>query len=369
MNLVDKTGGLATPFDRPRGRAGEGGAAMSGRMGAEQFEVEIENSMLAEAAEEISMHFAESAESRHVAERKKELARPRSLMNPDAIESYIEDTEEEEGGSEKLLMLVKRVMSGQGDPGMHARGLFTRPTAQYLALQYALQEGEKQGASGQTLENLHQGLEDLEMEFGPRIRAELNTIEVAKEGAPGPAGVVQFQAAYVDLVLGHATLAGALKLVLDQFGESGLEAGLSRLQRALGQDLAAARPSTEPAHLQNLVQDLYHLSVATTVLDGCHELLAQQKARFGLAEQGQAIALMKDLVSLSSESWVSSDRFVRLAEKVGAQDVEPQINFLTGVKGLLRQIPPKVFADLDQRQSVFNAAQDALDAAIDREDE
>ena len=34
----------------------------------------------------------------------------------------------------------------------------------------------------------------------------------------------------------------------------------------------------------------------------------------------------------------------------------------------MRDLPVKVFVDADQRQTIFQAAQDALDAAIDRED-
>lgn len=367
MNLTEPFPGSSGFFQRDApGRPSGGGApGAHGHVGCEVVEVE-DALLLAEAAEELSLHFAESAESRHVAERKKELARPRSLMNPDAIESYIEDTEEE--AHEKLLTLVKRVMGGQGDPGAHARDLFARPAAQYLALQYALQQGTREGASGQALENLREGLDDLEMEFGPCIRADLNVIEVAREGAPGPAGVVRFQSTYVDLVLGHATLAGTLQLVLERFGETGFVAGLERLQRALGQDLAAARPSSGAAHLQNLMQDLYHLGVANTVLEGGRELLGQMRAWDGVHADYAPVQFMKDLVNLSSENWVSSDRFIRLAEKAGAGEVEPQIHFLTGIKGLIRDMPPKIFVDGDQRQNVLAAAQDALDSAIDREE-
>lgn len=371
MSVIDTFANSPAPFHHDlRGRSSGGGTSgLRGQMGLDQLEVEMEASMLADAAEEISLHHAETAESKHVAERKKELARPRSLMSPEAIESYIEDTEEdEEGDSSKLMNFVQRVMGGQGDPAVHARLMFLRPASQYLALQYALQRGTREGSSEQALEGLREALDELEMEHGPRIRADINTIGAAKEGAPGPAGVAQFQSAYVDLVLGHATLAGTLHLVLDQFGETGLVAGLERLQRALGQDLAAARPSTGAAHLQNLVQDLYHLGVASTVLEGCKDLLAQMRKRHGINSDDVPVALMKDLVDLSSETWVSSDRFVRLAEKAGAGAVEPQINFLTGIKGLIRDMPPKIFVDDDQRQNVLTAAQDALDSAIDKEE-
>lgn len=371
MHSIDTPASRLAAFERPRGRTGDG-AKMLGQMGAEQLEVEIEASLLADAAEEISLHHSERAESKHVAERKKELARPRSLMSSQEIESYIDDAEDgEEGeGSSKLVVLVQRVMSGQGDPGVHARQVFLRPTSQYLGLQYTLQHGEREGASEQTLEALREALDDLEMEHGPRIRADINIIAVAAEGKPGASAVEEFQSTYVDLVLGDSSLTGTLKLVLNQYGETGLAQGMERLQRALGRDLAAARPSADPTRLQSLVQDLYHLGVASTVLEGCRDLLALMQSRHGNPmKAGAPVELMSNLVDLSSETWVSSTRFTQLAEKSGAQQEGAQINFLTGIKVLMRDMPPQIFVDRDQRDGVLKAAQEALDIAIDREEE
>ena len=85
-------------------------------------------------------------------------------------------------------------------------------------------------------------------------------------------------------------------------------------------------------------------------------------------EDRAAMALMVALVDLSGENWVSPDRFTRLAEGAGATEVELKIHFLTGVKRILRELPPQIFIDLDQRQSILNAVQEALDAAIDEEE-
>ncbi|MOA48650.1 TyeA [compost metagenome] len=47
--------------------------------------------------------------------------------------------------------------------------------------------------------------------------------------------------------------------------------------------------------------------------------------------------------------------------------VEGRIAFLSGVRAVLKDLPISVYADSDTRQSVLNAAQLALDAAIDEE--
>jgi type III secretion protein W len=365
----------ASSFDTGMRQAGPGAgdAALTGRLGGQQVAVDDGPDMLADAAEEISLHHSEKAESKHTAERKKELYQAMPLMAPEAIEAYM-DAAEPGDEAEKLQSLAKRMLAGSGDPAALARQAFGQPTQQYLGLQYALQQGEREGAPGETLDAIREALADLEMDHGPGIRADLNTIGTAAEGAHTAADVAGFQATYRDVVLGDATLSGTLKLALERFGEGDFAAGLDRLTRALGQDLAAARPSTDPNRLQGLVRDLYHLGVAATVLDGCGELLATLAERHGTqvpasaTAKPAAIALMQDLVGTSAEKWVSASRFTAMAEKHGATAPNVAIGFLTGVKLLLRDMPVQVFADGEQRQGVFQAAQEALDAAIDREE-
>lgn len=349
-----------------RGGLQGGGQALAGQYAGQQIQVDDGLSVLADAAEEISLHHSEKAETKHASERKKEATRPMELMSPEAIMAYMEAAQAFED-PEQLVQLAKRMLSGQGDPAAQAKQAFQGPTEQFMALQYALHQGEREGAPAEVLDALREALDDLEMEHGPRMRADVNTIGTAQEGARGHADVAQFQSTYRDVVLGNPSLAGTLKLALERFGDSDFAAGLARLTQALGQDLAAARPSADPTRLQNLVQDLYHLGVASTVLDASRELHARIGEQHG-ALSGTPVALMQDLVGISAEKWVSGARFTSLAEKFGATGVEAQIHFLTGVKLLVRDMPVKVFVDTDQRQTIFQAVQDALDAAIDKED-
>ncbi|WP_298208961.1 type III secretion system gatekeeper subunit SctW [Acidovorax sp.] len=348
-----------------RGGLQGGGQAPTGQYAGQQVQVDDGLSVLTDAAEEISLHHSEKAETKHAAERKKEAARPMDLMSPEAIIAYLDAANAHED-PEQLAQLAKRMLSGQGDPAAQAKQAFSGPTEQFMALQYALHQGERDGASAEVLDALREALDDLEMEHGPRMRADVNTIGSAKEGAQGRADVEHFQAAYRDVVLGNPSLAGTLKLALERFGSGDFAAGLARLIQALGQDLAAARPSADPARLQSLVQDLYHLGVAATVLDASRELHARISEQHG-ALTGTPVVLMQDLVGISAEKWVSGTRFTALADKFGAKGVEAQIHFLTGLKMLTREMPVKVFVDADQRQTVFQAVQDALDAAIDKE--
>lgn len=366
MQRIDSFQNAATGWGMSQQGTQQSGHKATGQLGGQQVQVDDAQSILADAAEEISLHNAEKAETKHTAERKKEGVRAQDVMNMEEIESFMDAAQAFED-PEQLVQLAKRMLSAQGDPTALARQSLGKPSEQYLALQYALQKGQKEGAAADVLEMLRESLFDLEMAHGPSIRADINTIGVAAASGADRASITAFQSCYQDVVLGEATLGQTLKKLVSQFAGKNFVHGLQQMTQALGRDLAAARPSTDPVRLQSLMQDLYHLEVTATVLDGCAGLSQQLHLKHGLTAFSPE-TLMHAMVDVSGEKWLSGTRFTHLAEQCGARDVEPQIHFLTELKSLMRQMPVQVFIDAEQRQTVFGALQDALDAAIDRED-
>lgn len=351
----------------------QGQAQAESRTGSFQGElasVKDEASVLADAAEEISLHHSEKAEQKHFSERECKAEQPLAVLQAQEIMDYLQACQAFDD-PQKLVALAKRMQSSQENPRELARQQSRDPAQQYMLLQYALQDGERGGAAPEALEELRDALADLEMESGPRIRAAINTMGTAGEYAHSAEDIARFQATYQDVVLGHPTLAQTLQLVLERLGGPGGEdftRGLQGLIQALGTDLSSTRPSQDANRLQALIQDLYQLEVTATVLDGCKELNAALGARFG-AKGFEPVALMKELVAISGEKWVSASRFTGLADKLGVTDVGARIRFQTAVKAMVRELPVKVFADADVRQNILNAVQEALDQAIDQEEE
>lgn len=359
------------PLGTGLGEAGGQAQLATGSFRGEQVQVKDELSVLTDAAEEISLHHSEKAESKRHSERKIEAEGQVMVMQIEEINAYLEACQGFQDPA-KLAHLSKRMLQAGGEsPREVARQQTRDPAQQFALLQYALHQGTREGASQEVLERLQDALADLEADHGPQIRAGLNTIGAAAEWGDNEADIASFQAAYRDVVLGDNNLAATLKLVLERLsGPDGEDfgRGLQGLIKALGADLSAARPSTEPSRLQALVQDLYQLEVVATALDGARELSAQVTARHGTGGF-KPFELMKELVAVTGEKWVGASRFTGLADRLGVFDVGARITMLTGVKALLRELPPKVFADADVRQSILNAAQEALDEAIDREEE
>ena len=109
------------------------------------------------------------------------------------------------------------------------------------------------------------------------------------------------------------------------------------------------------------------MEVLGTLLDGCQALSKRLDAAHGL--QVKPGALMQDVVAASGERWTTGARFAGIADRHAATAVAPRIMFLNGTKGLVRDLPPKVFPDAEARLSTVGAVQEALDEAIAREDE
>lgn len=322
---------------------------------------------LADSAEELSLHMAEKTEEKHHAEREVKSEKPLETMLPEEIVEFFDDSHDVDAQA-KLEELAGKLLNQRGAPRQEAGKAFgDNVTKQYLGLQYALRRGEKDGADPDILESLRDALADLELESGPEIRADLNTMQTAGEFATDAGGVARFQDTYRDIVMGEGTLAKTLDLALERFGTQDVGRGLKSLIAALGQDLSAARPSTDANRLQSLITDMYHLEVAATVLEGCGELSEK------LAGQGEpaldSSRLMRDLVGLTGEKWLSESRFTTLAQDHGVKSPQGTIAFLSGARTVLRDLPVQMFPDGDTRQNVLNALQGALDTAIDAEEE
>jgi type III secretion protein W len=335
-------------------------------LGEQTVVVSAEVSSLSDSAEELSLHMAEKTEQKHHAERKVKSDRPMELMQASEILESLQNSKDPDAQA-KLEALVEELLSGHGSPRQAATEAFGDVTQQYLGLQYALRKGEEQGRSADVLEGIRDALADLEVESGPQIRAGLNALTTAAGFAPDARGVQTFLNTYRDIVLGESTLSKTLTLALENFGGKDVARGLKQLVTAMGQDLSAARPSTEPARLHALTSDLYQLQVAVTVLEGGNDLAAELNTKH-LAKVDPE-RLMRDMVGLTGESWVSEARFTTMARQHGADSAEGRVAFLTGTKTMLRELPVAVFTDTDARQAHLNAAQEALDVAIDEEEQ
>jgi type III secretion protein W len=242
----------------------------TGAWKGERMEVmDTSKSVLADAAEEITMSLAEKSESKRLDERKAEPQHARDLKKIEEVTLYLEQMHGESGKS-KLEETAQRILSGRREgtsPREEARRSFEDPTEQFMALTYAARKGEQEGADPARLESVHDALAELEEDFGPQIRAGMAAAAGARELGTDPAGSQQFRDTYRDIVLGKADLAGTFDELLQRHGLEDFPRIVPALIKSLGEDLSSVRPSRDPERMQAILQDLYNLEVAVTVLE------------------------------------------------------------------------------------------------------
>lgn len=82
----------------------------------------------------------------------------------------------------------------------------------------------------------------------------------------------------------------------------------------------------------------------------------------------EALDLMKSLVGLLDEKWVTRTALLKIASDHDLDNIQARIVLLTGLKTLARHLPMEVFSDDDARDRLLMAVQEALDQTILEED-
>lgn len=337
-----------------------------GSFRGEQATVRDASSRLADAAEELTFSFSKKVEKKKAGERDVRTESRLQLMRIAEINQYLDAAKSPRTPAE-LTALAKRMLSAQQSPGQLARQASEDPTQQSLFLQFALQEGERTGAPAKALDAVRDALTDLEMECGPAIRAGLNSIDAASAFGSSADSIQNFQKTYRDVALGSASLVETLKLALDRFGGTDFARGLKSLLQALGADVAALRPSNQPARLLAVVQDIYQLEVFNTLLDQSEKLGKLLLKRHG-TDHFDGVEFMKHLVSITGDRWLAPSRFLEMSGRFEINQIEAQVHLVAHSLQMLRDMPIKIFADSDTRRTVLDAGQEALDSIIEQEE-
>lgn len=354
------------PSSHPADRAA--GPAAKGQWNGREITLSQKdlNATLANAVEEMAQSAAMRLRERSKSDKKNEISElpDIELYAKENADGYL-DLTGQQGQANELMRRMRRTPEKAFTLAQEPRD---DPALGFLALKRAYTAAVEDGESAQILAQFEEALAEFDAQHGPAIRASLNTIGVASENAPNKEQLKAFQSTYRDVVLDTQSVAETLKTVLKDFGEARFSEGLQQMIRALGQDLNAARPSTSPVRLTQLVQDLYHLQVVGTILENCGDLCAELITR-NQPSKLSSQQLMERLIGLAGERWMNGQRILDLTSACEIYVLGTQIFFMTSIRRLLKRLPTKIFFDDDCRNSVLNASQEALDTLIAREDE
>ena len=78
---------------------------------------------------------------------------------------------------------------------------------------------------------------------------------------------------------------------------------------------------------------------------------------------------MKEVLPLKDQRWIDGSKIASVVDRLQIHDPEARIYFLRELHTIVRRLPLKIFSDDESRLRLTTAVQDALDTAVDEEEE
>lgn len=176
----------------------------------------------------------------------------------------------------------------------------------------------------------------------------------------------------VDAVMVYADITNTCMRLLKNFDFDKLGPVIEMMTKALADDLHATQSSVDKGRLSAILTPMSQMRVFETLRDLYTQFCEQIK---GIARQhGLKLptmnpnAVLTGLLEIVDGSWAAAHKFESLVRSLGITGESEVVVVMQGIGSMLRQLPEKAYNE-DTRVSVREAAQLAIDAAVQREEE
>lgn len=337
-------------------------------MGNAAARVEDPMSLLADAAEELT--FAADTTDEFELEDRKERERAEESL-AERVKLY-QDLMHEAGKARDVDRLKDslRAREGREKAAREALSRFPDPSDAYAALSDALESlSDDPSVDPAVLEDIRQGLAELEAEHGPQIRSGIQGALTAA-GYADLDGTDNLRDLYRQTVCDFKDVNAAFAHIHEKYGDVGFDKAMDFLFNALSNDLATDVPSMETTHLENVHANLEQIRLLQSTHVQCERLLQRWESVHGVTNAALTpMELLGDMVGLRNENFLGAMHIDRIAAKAKAPDIERQVLFLQELLSMTRNLPIQLFDGEQGRMKVLDAVQESVDNAIQREDE
>lgn len=381
LNNINAPGSAQTGAAPTETARQQSGVATTGAQILGDEVIDVDNdSVFSDSMEELSASLSERTQEKKLRERSlgkldEELALLRERLQEMLAAMAGEGSEEKPAHirNEEIQALTQRILKNPAHARQYVGEYTGNHTEQYLLLRDLDQRaegGEFNGILNTTGRlAISESASEIFAEHSGRILADVNTFSATNALQKAEATAVR--SIYRDAVLGGASLAETLSKLLEA-AHGGHPEDFIRVHesmvKGLGLDIAAARPSTDKVKLQAMASDLFHLSTISTVIQQCDGLAKSLAGRFPVKPVAGS-QMASELIKMTGERWVDGARFSRLADRFGYQlPAECAVQFLQSVRNVVSKMPVQVFASPEARTAIVDAAQSAVDGAIEREE-
>ena len=335
--------------------------------GSQAVMVESPMSLLADAAEELT--FAADTTDEFELEERKEKDKTEEAF-AERVKLY-QDLMHEAGKSQELNQLKDSLRSKEGreKAAREALSRFPDPSDAWAALSEAYEDLRNDpSVPSAVIDGIRQGLDELEAEHGPQIRAGI-------QGALNAAGYTDLgnsdglRDLYRQTVCEFDDVNAVFAHIHEKYGDISFDKAMDFLFSTLGNDLASDVPSMETTHLESVHTSLEKVRLLQNTHIQCERLLSRWENVHGVHCDLSSMELLGDLVKLRGEKFLGAMHIDAIAAKAKAPDIERQVLFLQELLNTTRTLPVLFFDGEQGRMTVLDAVQEAVDNAIQREDE
>ena len=343
-------------------------AASGSFMGNSVVQVPSPESLLADAAEELSFS-ADTTDDFELEERKE---RDKIRESEEERVKLYQELMHEAGKSEELNQM-RDSLRNRADSRRaldKVREYFPDPSDAWAALKQMQEELRAEGADEALLEDVGAAIAELEEKEGPAVRAGVQGALAARGFADlgGSDGMRDF---YRRTVCEFSTVNEVFAHVLETYGGD-FERAMDFLFSALSADIAADTPSMGVRHLESVHENLGKVRLTQSAYRLCEKMMERWENVHGVKmREGSltAMGLLGEIVDLRTKRFLSSAQIEGILAKACAPDIEREVLFLQELLNTTRNFPVALFDDDQGRMKVLEAVQEAVDKAVEREDE
>lgn len=341
-------------------------AASGSFMGQAASVVTDPMSLLADAAEELTFA-VDTTDDFELAEREEE---DKALKAQEERVRLYKDLMHQAGKTEELNQLVSQLLNSRikSDAMRQVRERFPDSSDAFAALDYALEELEKKGASPESISAVKEARDELLAEEGAAVRAGIQAMLAAEGYGDLDAGDA-LRGLYRRAVCDFAGVNELFDHILDQYGQDKFDQAMDFLTRTLGADLSADLPSMGKSHLENVNANLGLVRLVQSAHAQCDRVMNRWQKVHGVNDCPlDSRALLGRVLALRGENYLGAINFERIAAEARPPDIEREVLFLQELMQMTRSFPSQLFDGHSGHMKVLDAVQDAVDNAIERED-
>ena len=344
-------------------------SAVSGSfMGNEVVQVPSPGSLLADAAEELSFS-ADTTDDFELEERRE---RDKIRESEEERVKLYQELMHEAGKSEELNQM-RDSLRNRADSRRaldKAREYFPDPSDAWAALKEIQEELRREGADKALLDDVDAAVAELEQREGAAIRAGVQGA-LAAAGFTDLGGSDEMRDFYRRTVCEFSTVNEVFAHVQESYGGD-FERAMDFLFSALSADIAADTPSMGVRHLENVHENLGKVRLTQSAYRLCEKMMDRWANVHGVKpREGSltAMSLLGEIMDLRTKRFLGSALIEGILAKSGAPDIEREVLFLQELLSTTRNFPTALFDDEQGRMKVLDAVQEAVDNAVEREDE